>query len=498
MNVAIFAAYAMNTPHFETELEIAHKHADQGDSVTMLTCGSEMDACDPNPHHDAPRCAKCMGRRDRGLKLLPSSIRVEPFYRLTEDDRRELDGLQTRFESHEELQSLRLGDFDIGFAVLSSLITKLRDPEADLKVHARMVRGLLRASWTVHRSMCHYLDTNAVDRVYVFNGRFAAMRAVLRACEEKGVDYYTHERAFDLTRYVLLKNTMIHDINAMNRLIRQKWEAAGADSDRAQQASQWYEARDRGDVDEGFVRDQRSKRLPGNWDADKRNIAVFISSEDEFASVSDEWHNPLYNSQVDGLRAIIESLKADPGTVHLYIRTHPNLSLVNNIQTREIAKLEAPFVTVIPPADPVDTYELMRSSVSVLTFGSTTGIEAVYWGVPSILAGKSYYRDYGVTYNPATHEELIELLRTDLKPFPKEPALAYAYFWPTFGTPFEYFTPDGFYGGKFKGVKLRPTFRALVKIGLLRVLYPQRVVRHVSRSAVKRWRTLRNKARRWI
>ncbi len=498
MNIVIFAAYAINTPHFETELEIAHKHADQGDNVTLLTCGSELEACDPNPNHDAPRCAKCMGRRDAGLKLLPSSIRVEPFYRLSDEDHRELDRLPTQFESHEDLQRLQLGRFDLGFAVLSSLISTLRDPEVDLKAHASLVRRLLRASWTVHRSMCRYLDTHTVDRVYLFNGRFATMRAVVRACEEKAVDYYTHDRAFDLTRYGLLQNTMIHDIDAMNRLIWETWEAAEGDPDREAKASRWYEARDRGEIDEGFVREQRSGRLPKDWDSDRRNITIFVSSEDEFASVSDEWHNPIYSSQIEGLRAIIASLQADPDNMHLYVRTHPNLAVVDNIQTREIVRLKAPFVTVIPPADPVDTYELMRSSVSVLTFGSTTGIEAVYWGVPSILAGKSYYRDYGVTYNPSTHDELIGLLRTDLQPHPKEPALAYAYFWSTFGTPFEHFTPSGFYGGRFKGVKLRPSLGALIRIGMLRVMYPQRAVRHLRRMASKRWRTLRNRLRRRV
>ena len=94
--------------------------------------------------------------------------------------RRDLDRLQTRYDSHDQLKKLTVGNFDIGFAVLSSLITKMRDPQADLKAHGALIRSLLRGAWTAHRSMCRYLDTHDVDRVYVFNGRFATMRAVLR------------------------------------------------------------------------------------------------------------------------------------------------------------------------------------------------------------------------------------------------------------------------------------------------------------------------------
>lgn len=498
MNIVLFAPYAINTPHFETELDLAHTHADQGDHVTILTCGGELESCDPNLYHDAPRCAKCMGKRDCGLKLIPPSIVTESFYRLTDEDRCELDQLQTRYNSHEALKKLTIGGFDIGFAVLSSIITKTRDPGVDLVTHASLLHHLFRAAWTVHRSMCRYLDTHEVDRVYFFNGRFANMRAVLRACQAKGVECFPHERGQDPSRYILLPNTTIHDLEFVQRLIWDFWNAASDNPDREQIARQWYEARDRGDIKDGIVREQRPRRLPADWDDRKRNVTIFVSSEDECASVSEAWRNPLYDTQIDGIRAIINSLADDPGDLHLYVRAHPNLALVDNVQTRQIAKLEAPFLTVIPPADPVDTYEMMRRSESVVTFGSTTGIEAVYWGTPSILAGMAFYREFGATYNPTDHDELIRMLRSELQPKPVEPALVYAFFWPQFGVPFKYFVADGFYSGRFKGVRLRPTFRALIRMGVLRVVYPQRALRHLKRMFTKRSRLLRNRLRRRV
>ncbi len=168
-----------------------------------------------------------------------------------------------------------VGTFDIGYAALSSLISKVRDPEPDLAAHASLLRGLLRSAWTVHRSMIHYLETHAVDRAYVFNGRFAPMRAVLRACQEKAVDCYTHERGCDLKRYILLPNTTIHDIETVHRIIWETWDAASANPDREQIARQWYETRARGEDDISLVRGQRCKRLPSGWDGDKRNITVF-------------------------------------------------------------------------------------------------------------------------------------------------------------------------------------------------------------------------------
>jgi hypothetical protein len=346
--------------------------------------------------------------------------------------------------------------------------------------------------------MLHYLDTHAVDRVYVFNGRLAPLRAVLRACQERSVECYTHERGRDPTRYILLQNTTIHDIGMVHDLIWETWNAPDADPDREKVAREWYETRARGKDERSHVAGQHRQRLPVDWDESKRNIAVFVSSEDEVAAISDAWRNPLYETQIAGLQAIVESLRADPREIHLNIRAHPFLSLVDNAQTKALAELAAPFVTVIPPADPVDTYELMRNSVSVLTFGSTAGIEAVYWGIPSILAGMTHYRNMGVTYNPATHDELIQLLYRDLEPTPIEPTLAYGYFWPTFGLPHRYYTAEAHFKGRFKGVRIRPSFSAQARIAVLRALHPQRAVRHVKRLIDKRWRVLRNKIRRGV
>lgn len=95
-------------------------------------------------------------------------------------------------------------------------------------------------------------------------------------------------------------------------------------------------------------------------------------------------------------------------------------------------------MTVIGPDDPVCTYTLLKNADVVLTFGSTVGIEAVFWGKPSVSAGQCYYRNLGGTYNPSSHSKLVELLRSNLKPKDREAALMYGYYWDTEGKRFKY------------------------------------------------------------
>jgi hypothetical protein len=89
------------------------------------------------------------------------------------------------------------------------------------------------------------------------------------------------------------------------------------------------------------------------------------------------------------------------------------------------------------------------------------GYEATYWGKPSISANSGAYDNFGCTYNPSTHEELVRLLNADLPPLPAIRALQYAYRFISDGVPFEYFTETGFRNrlavGQFDGIEIRPS-----------------------------------------
>jgi hypothetical protein len=476
METTLFSPYAMWGPHFETELEIIQRHLDQGDRVTLLACGGELAACDVNPGHAARPCRHCVARRVAGVGLLSQRIHVTPFLQLTAADFAELDKLPRRFVDIEQLKGLRVGAFDIGYAVASSLVSQFRDPHIDLGVHADLAHRLLIAAWTVYRSTLNYLQQQHVDRLYLFNGRYAPLRAALRACQERNVACFTHERGHDLQHYALFRDTFPHDRTARDAAIRSAWTAAGAASDREEIAAGWYQGRAAGDGGNwhSYVAAQRSEQLPAGWDSGRHNVAIFPSSEDEFVAIGDGWENPLYKDQMTGLHALLASLAQDDNPPRLYLRVHPNLAGVDNLQTRQIAQLHSPLLTVIPADDPTSTYALLRHADTVLSYGSTVGIEAVYWGIPSVLAGASFYRDLDATYNPATHAELVALLRRPIVAKPKTAALMFGYYFATFGEPFRYFCPQGVFGGTFKGRQLRRGLLTKARVWRLRAAAEQR------------------------
>jgi hypothetical protein len=481
MKIAIFSPYATVVPHFETELEIAQVHLDGGDQVEFISCMGGLANCDFNTEKDAQRCRECIGRREMGLELLTPKVKSKNFGGCEDSVNRRhnrlpiLGGspvlqnetfseLNYSFTNFEDLKNYRIENFDIGFAVLSSLVSHCHDPEPDLIAYRDVWHRLLTSAYQTYRQTGEYIKSNRPDRIYVFNGRFAAMRAVFRAAEHYGVDCFLHERGCDGQHYAVTPNHLPHDITAMQRLIREHWENHSDNDRRTEFAEAWFHGRRKG-VERtwhSFVKGQEPEKLPPRWDSSKRNIAIFSSSDEEFVAIGDCWVNSLYPDQTEGLARISQSLLDCP-ELHITLRMHPNLCGVDHRQKQAMQELNFRNLTVIPPDSKVDSYALLLASDTVATFGSTIGIEAVFWNRPSVLLGPSFYHDLGGTYQPATHQAAVELLTQTLPPQSRQGALMYGFWQQTNGIPFQYTCTTGLFEGQFKSQTLyaRPPKKTL-------------------------------------
>lgn len=447
MKVAVYSPYATVAPHFETELELVQRHLDAGDSVDYIVCRGGLANCDFNAARVPANCAGCSGRRSHGIEKLSGPVLVSE---LGSDSGRP--PAWPVLLEREKLQAFRLGDFDIGFAVLSSVVSMVRDPEPDLEKLQPFVRAFLDSAWQTWTHARDYIAVERPDRVIVFNGRFANMRAVLRACQSAGVECAIHERGCDPGHFQLFFNHLPHDIARIAARMREHW-AAGEGLDREDAASRWFRGRrERSGTDwMSFVRDQLPGQLPDGWDSTRRNVAIFSSSDDEFVSISDSWRNRLYPTQLEGVRALASSLAGLDSSVHFWLRMHPNQGKADNATTRAMRGLQLANLTVLQPEATVDTYALMDACEKTVTFGSSTGIEAVWWNRPSVLLGPCYFQDFSGPYQATSHEMASQLVASHLAPGPRADAAIYGYWFQTNGEPYRYFEPDGFFHGRFRG-----------------------------------------------
>jgi len=260
----------------------------------------------------------------------------------------------------------------------------------------------------------------------------------MRACEFKKTKFNVLEVGKDSKTFAIYPGAMPHTISFYTNKMNQMWDEA--EDDKVAIAEAYFLRRSQGNeaTTSRFLADQAKGLLPDSWDESKMNIAVFTTSEDEFAAIGKEWENPIYDSQVDGVRKIAADLLNTQ--FKIYVRIHPNLKGIANSSIVELFEIKSPNIEIIPADSPVSSYALMKNANKVVAFASSMGIEATAFGKVSILAGKSLYMELDGTYNPSSHNEVMTLLLDpNIPPKPKIGALKFGYYYQIFGESYKYF-----------------------------------------------------------
>jgi hypothetical protein len=460
MRILIISFFTDWTTHLGVELELAQRHLDSGDEVVFLGCDGCIKACRANPHGERRVCDLCRYKRLRGIQSLSGSVGehrlgdyVNPAM-LEEADR-----LSSNVKTAAAAKDFRFNGHDLGWGALSSTVQVLRDPVCETEVAAELLSRFTKTALLSYGAVQAFLKQHqSFSKAYIFNGRFASTRGAFRACQEiTGMEVILHERGSSNLKYSLFENDLLHTRKMWMARIEASWNAEPDISKKEEIAALFYKERRWGTAVgwKSFTVNQEAGALPVNWDSKRTNIAIFNSSEDEFAGIGDEWKNHVYEMQNEGVRMIVTDALERYPDFHFYLRMHPNLIGVENDDVARLRSIKADNFHLIEPNSSISTYALLDAADKIISFGSSVGIEATYWGKPSIMAGHSFYEHLGSVYCAEDHEDVMTLIGQNLMPCSKEGALKYGYHLRTFGDDFKYWQADDFYDGSFNGYQMK-------------------------------------------
>ena len=330
-----------------------------------------------------------------------------------------------------DIQGIDLEGQNLGYSLLSTVYSDAGRTDLSIRRVARMVERVLPQCVVVYQWVSGLLETGEFAEVVVFNGRFALERSVLLAASKNGVDVTYHEALAD-GRYTTLPGS-VHSQEVFQTEVERAWSKADPDN-RVELADAWFR-------DRFSLRSADVKRWSRNWDiegddldgrriaGDRPLLAVFPSSDDELASISNDYDLPGGTSQIDRISSAATVAK-NLG-MNVVVRLHPNFSNKSKMMTREWMSLLDKGVEVIPPSAPTNSYSLIRQSDIVATCGSTVGIEAAYLEKPTVLLAPSLYSRLGISAIAYDDISLAQILTdSDFVPIEKskEIALKIAYF----------------------------------------------------------------------
>lgn len=458
MKVLFPCFYPMWSFHFASDLNLIEEQLERGHQVTVLQCHAALRACEPNRDHLHAHCARCIGIRQEGFGLLSRAISTQD---LIPPDVR-LPALPRNFGSVQELKAFSYAGFAAGIATYSSLVDATRNAAPDLRKERRLVRRLLEDTVLNLESARRRLGSGKFELLVLFNGRYAATRPWLHVASELGIPFLVHERSFDPERTFLYENHIPHDPMPYAARIQRFWEDAGSGAEVRREAEDFFEERPQGQMKgwTSFTGAQNGDQLPTGWDNTRRNFVIFATTEREFLAIREATPPGLFRTQSEAFAEVVRQAGQLEG-VDIYIRLHPNSVGERCRWWERPVFAEAPNVRIVPAESTVSSYQLLFQCEKAITFRSSMGVEATYWGKPSIALVYPFYGGLDAVYYPRTLEELSGLLAQRLKPKPKECALKFAAFMRRGGWKLPYSRAENYYTLDFKNKPLESSPKVL-------------------------------------
>lgn len=435
-----------------TLLDEAKLAFEKGDEVIIIGCDADFSVCPSNPIGSSFSCMICKKYQKEDLNLLPERVKhynLKDF--ITTPIKQRIRNTQFEYNNVEDIKNLTFQGVDIGYACFSTYIdfTRNLNPLVD-KHFKKYFNKLLRSSLITLLGMEQAIEQLNPDHISLRNGRFHTSRPLLRLAQQNDIPFSALEliiKGENDVRKTIFNNSLPHGISYNDSKIRELWDNSDlTENEKISKASIFYNKRIKGEV-AGDVNVYTSRMisgsLPPEWNKEKTNISIYISSEDEFYALGGEWAEGIYPSQISGIKQILESFKNDK-KYHFYLRIHPNLIEVKYKYHLDYYGFENQYdnFTIIPGDSDVNTYDLIKISDKIISFGSTVGAEANFLGTPSILLGNCYYKHIDLAYVPKSHEEATLLIRENIEPKPKTGAYKYGFYILREGMPYTYFNPN--------------------------------------------------------
>lgn len=439
-------------PHIETAMEIAIKRRDAGAPVRYCNLRKNLPAMeDASPVHaliDLPsirigRSAELLAKE--GIPTVPAEF--------NEQERERARALAAELfagcRDVEQVKRLAIEGFpDLGWGILSSVVSVTRDSTASPATQAALFRRYCETSLLVFWKAREIIEREQPTEVLLFNGRFASTRAVLRAADSLGVRWLIHERGGSKDTYQVL-DFIPHDLDRL-----QQEMAALPEQVCREHGPVFFENR-RNRVEKAwhsFTKQQQEGRLPAEMREPGDWVTFFTSSEDEMLSIGDRFHNTAFPTQWEGIEAVARCVAQVPG-LRLCVRVHPHVARKSGADRRKWSDLGMPGVVLVGPEDACDSYALIDRSKVVATYSSTIGVEATYWGKPSLVLARTFYDRLGVSQVASSDADILAYLRNPV-PFPRERALCCGAYFDSCGERHVHYAADGLHRGSILGVYL--------------------------------------------
>jgi len=427
-----FLNFAAQSPIIELHLSVVQREVDENriKEVCFVVCDSGLKSCSINISHSLAICALCRSRAKEAINLFKAN---NPDLDVSTIHYR---GNEIHDDIYKPLEPQIIENIELG--VRSSIASHVRTDELKLlnKYWKKKYHEMMASSKKLF-SFFFFLGDKSESTFIFFNGRFSCARPIVEAANLTKSKFVVFD-SIQQIRPTIVTNAMLHNLNvAKNNAI----STYLANFSEAELIAQNFMFKKRNKIivnDKVYTLNQEQSYVSTSINFEKPILSIFTSSDDEYRYIGADWSEYRIVNQVESIIEISNSELINQ--FNIVVRMHPNqMYMPQAIKDRYNYLSSHTNVTILPPEDRTDSYELIDRSSVVINFCSTIGVEANYLRKPVIQIGPSSFCKLPVANYVSDVSEAINLiLNHKFKVMPIRGSII----WFCYLSVFESFLPD--------------------------------------------------------
>lgn len=370
----------------EFELAIMSEFSNT-DEIYFSRCIGMQSKCSANTHNSRIlkelKCLKCKSRVNAGLNAFRTIKKINIIDRIFENS----SDVTLPLEAREIIE----------FSAHSNAMTHL---DSSGKPSDETLHDYLEIAFNSLASYVNLIEKYNINTVYIYNGRLAEYAPLVWYCKYKNIDFNTYEYPmYGNNNYTFCERGNVSDIIFLSDQFKSTINNKTYEINEGCEFFRKRINRLHNDLSTQFLMDQEKGNISSvdKLKNQRTIISIFTSNEIEYSGVHEISIKRFYKTQSELIDQIIKKLPKD---YTLIIRVHPNAKY-DKFHSQSIKEICSKHNDVIlfNHNSKVDSYELIKKSSLVITFGSTIGVETMYLKKPSICIGPSIYSKFINSYN---------------------------------------------------------------------------------------------------
>jgi hypothetical protein len=393
---------------------IAYRFQKKGYRSIFIICDKFLPICTnerifKTREEDAHICSNCYGPYPYLSKMIGAEfLKLSDYFK--EQNTNEIDRILEDLKSIDDCKSFVYKSKPLGIyaekSVLRFFLTgELREKKEHVDVYRKFLKTLIYFS----SSFEEIIDSKVIqpELMLFYNGTLSIETYMREFCQQRNIDYVTHETYVGSNSWVYKKNGEVMKLNWDEYFDASKI----LNTEEQKQAQEFIEGLRYGKL----MYEKLNNTVPLDNRLTENDFVVLFTNLNFDTTVLGR--NPVFDSMQNWIDEVIEYWIKNDIKTKLVIRIHPaELKLITAsedfVAPRIIDKIKGKEnIILFDAADEVDSYTLIENMKFGLIYSSTIGLEIAYYGKNCLIGGDAFYKNQNFVIPSENRNDYFEKLQ---------------------------------------------------------------------------------------